>query len=291
VLVARDLHRVREAQVGKPQAYGFSLGSPNKEVPPNFAWTRWHVRPMDAVGRLLWLLASLGGVLAAAPVLDWAAARGVPAREGGGAGRQLRWLDRLLAPIARRPFGILVAAELKPWLRDRRAWWWLLAVVALGLQAFGAPKAMAFGLLLAWALPIDLLGRIGQQEHERRTGALVFTAAGIAPRLLAARFAVGLLLLLVLSAPALLRLPAPGALAVFAVAASLASWGLALGAVTRNPRLFELLLLGALYAALQGAAIFDVGTAGAAATAARHAWGLLPAWVLLAWAWPRLARA
>jgi hypothetical protein len=290
VLVARDLHRVREAQLGTPQSYGFTLGSPNKDVPPNFAWTRWQVRPMDAVGRALWLLLSLAGVLAAAPLLDWAAAR-VPARERAGAGRRLRWLDRALAPIARRPLGILVAAELKTWLRDRPAWWWLLVVVAFGVQAFAAPKGLAIGLLLAWALPIDLLARIGLQERDRRTGGLVFTASGIVPRLLAARFAVGLFLLLALSLPALLRVSAAGALAVLAVAASLASWGLALGAVTRNARLFELLLVGAVYAALQGAAIFDVGVAGAMATATRHAWGLLPAWLLLAWAWPRLARA
>jgi hypothetical protein len=42
--------------------------------------------------------------------------------------------------------------------------------------------------------------------------------------------------------------------------------------------------------ALQGAGIFDVQT-GALVTAARHGLGLLPAWLLLAWAWPRLARA
>jgi hypothetical protein len=158
-------------------------------------------------------------------------------------------------------------------------------------RLFAAPKGLAIGLLLAWALPIDLLARIGLQERDRRTGGLVFTASGIVPRLLAARFAVGLFLLLALSLPALLRVSAAGALAVLAVAASLASWGLALGAVTRNARLFELLLVGAVYAALQGAAILDVGVAGAMATATRHAWGLLPAWLLLAWAWPRLARA
>jgi hypothetical protein len=290
VLVARELQRVRSEQTGKEQPYGFTLGSPNRDVPPNFAWKRWEVRPVDALGRALWLLFSVLGVLAAAPLLDWAAARGLSTPQARGAGRRLRWLDRALAPLARRPLGILVAAELKGGLRDRRAWWWLLVLLAFGLQAFAAPKVMAIGLLLAWALPIDLLARAGLQELERRTGALVFTARGIVPRLLAARFLAGFVLLLALSVPALLRLPAHGALAVVAVAASLASWGLALGATTRNPRLFELLLLGALYAALQGAAIFDV-RAEASATAAMHLLGLLPAWALLAWAWPRLARA
>ena len=290
VLVARELQRVRSEQTGKVQPYGFTLGSPNRDVPPNFAWPRWEPRPMDAAGRALWLLLSVLGVLAAAPVLDWAAARGVGARERSRSGRRLRWLDRLLAPIARRPLGILVASELKGALRDRRGWWWLLVLLSLGLQAFASPKVMAVGLLLALALPIDLLARGGLQELERRTGALVFTARGIVPRLLAARFTAAFALLLALTLPALLRLPAQGALAVVAVAASLASWGLALGALTRNARLFELLLVGALYVALQGAGIFDVQT-GALVTAARHGLGLLPAWLLLAWAWPRLARA
>lgn len=290
ILVARDLQRVRTEQTGKEALYGFTLGSPAKGAPPNFEWPRWDVRPMDAAGRALWLLLSIAGVLAAAPLLDWAAARGLGARQGTGAGRRMRWLDLLLSPVARRPLGILVAAEAKTWLRDRRLWWWALALLALGLQAFASQKVMAVGLLLAWALPIDLLARIGLQELERRTGALVFTARGIVPRLLAARFAVGFLLLLVLSLPALLRLPMAGMLAVVAVTASLSSWGLALGALTRNPRLFELLLLGALYGALQGAAVFDVGAA-APATLAMHLTGLLPAWILLAWGWPRLARA
>lgn len=290
VLVARDLQRVRSQQTGKLQPYGFSLGSPNHDMPPNFAWKTWQVRPMDAVGRALWLVLAVLGVLAAAPLLDWAAARGAGARERSRAGRRMRWLDRVLAPLSRRPLGILVAAELKAALRDRRAWWWLLVLLSFGLQAFAAPKAMAIGLLLAWALPIDLLARGGLQELTHRTGALVFTARGIVARLLGARFLVGFGLLLALSTPALLRLPFAGELALLAIAASLASWGLALGALTRNPRAFELLLAAALYGALQGAALFDVGVA-APATAQWHLWGLLPAWGLLAWAWPRLARA
>jgi hypothetical protein len=284
------LHRVREAQTGKPQAFGFSLGSPNDHRPPNFEWRRWQVRPMDVLGRALWLLASVLGVLAAAPLLDWAASRGLASRQRRGSGRRLRWLDRLLAPIAKRPLGMLVVAEAKPWLRDRALWWWALALLAIGLQALGSAKAMAMGLLLALALPMDLLARIGLQEVERRTGALVFTAQGIVPRLLAARFAVSVGVLVALCLPTLLRLPVYGSLAALAVITSLASWALALGVVTRAPRLFELLLATTLYMALQGSAIFDVG-AGAAATLIRHGWGLLPAWALLAWGWPRLARA
>ena len=301
VLVARDFHRERVARTGQPQAFGFSLGAPNSaKSPANFQWTRWQVRPMDVLGRAVWFLLSIAGVLLAAPALDWAAARGLSTRAGTGSGRGLRWLDRLfdrlfdrlLAQVTRRPLGMLVAAELRAWLRDRQLWWWLLALLSMGVQAFGSPTAMANGLLLAWVLPLDLLGRGVLQEQERRTGALVFTASGIVPRLLAARFVVGFSVLVALSLPALVHVshtPMAG-LALLAICASIGSWGLALGALTRNPRLFELALVAALYMATQGATLFGLGTA-APATAGLHVLGLLPAWLLLAWAWPRLARA
>ena len=53
---------------------------------------------------------------------------------------------------------------------------------------------------------------------------------------------------------------------------------------------FELLLVATFYAAVQGAGLYDVG-AGAQATLRLHGMGLAAAWVLLAWGWPRLARA
>ena len=65
--------------------------------------------------------------------------------------------------------------------------------------------------------------------------------------------------------------------------------GLCLGALCRNARPFELLLIGTVYVCLQGATVFAVGTH-PLATLTTHAIGLLPAWLLLSWAWPRLAR-
>ena len=72
------------------------------------------------------------------------------------------------------------------------------------------------------------------------------------------------------------------------VCASIASWALCLSAVCRNPRPFELLLLVAAYLSSQSAPIFDISLA-PQATAAWHAVLMLPAWMGLAWAWPRLA--
>ena len=294
VMVARDFHRVREAQTGLPRKFGFSVGNGGlRKAPVLFEWKSWTVRPMDAFGRLLWLLFALGGVALAAPLLDWAAARGAGAqRAGSDAGSRLRWLDRLLDPLARGGAASLAVAEMKMALRQRHAWWWLALLVAMALQALAPGKGMQAGLLLAWLLPLDILSRSVLRESVHGTGGLVFSAPGILWRLIATRFSAGFVLLLVLGLPATLRLAADvplAPLAAIAVSASISAWGLALGALCRNPRPFELLLVGAAYAALQGASLFDLET-DAGATLAWHGLGLLPAVLSLAWAWPRLAR-
>ena len=294
VMVARDIRRVRMEQTGKPQGFALSLGSPRPDAGPVvFAWKQWNVRPMDVLGRALWLLFALTGVALAAPVLDWAAARGAPAAKLLlRSGSRLRWLDRLLAPFARGPFGVLAVAELKLSLRERRRWWWLTALVALGLQAFGSAEALRIGMLLAWLLPLDVLSRAILRETEHRTGELVFTAAGMRGRLLGVRFACAMVLVLGLGLPGIARLAvsAPAsALAALLVAASIVSWGLCLGALCRNPRPFELLLVFGLYLGMQGAPLFDPA-AHAQLAALWHGVALLPAWLALAWAWPRLAR-
>jgi hypothetical protein len=294
VMVGRDFNRVREQQTGKEQDFGYTVGHVGtKKEPVRFEWKAWSVRPMDVLGRALWLLFALAGVLAAAPLLDWAAARDSgSAKTRSLAGSRLRWLDRLLDVFARGRVGLLAVAELKSALRRRRVWWWLAALVAFGLQAFGSGLAMQAGMLLAWLLPLDILARSILQEKEHGTGGLVFTAPQALPRLLAARFAVGFALLLLLTLPGVLRLLATtpiAALAAITVSASIASWGLCLGALCRHARPFELILVAAAYAALQGAPLFDLDVS-PQVTLLWHALALLPAWLALAWAWPRLAR-
>jgi hypothetical protein len=294
IMVGRDFHRVREQQTGAPQAFGYTVGHAGiKKAPVRFEWKSWPVRAMDVFGRLLWLLFALAGVLAAAPWLDWAAARGAgSAKARSRAGSRLRWLDQLLDRFARGRVGILAVAELKSALRRRRVWWWLAALVAFGLQAFGSGMAMQTGMLLAWVLPLDILARSVLQEKEHGTGGLVFAAPDILRRLLAARFAVGFALLLVLTLPGVLRLLATApiaALAAIAVSASIVSWGLCLGALCRHARPFELVLIVAAYLGLQGVPLFDLETR-PQLTMFWHALALLPAWLTLAWAWPRLAR-
>jgi hypothetical protein len=294
MVAARDFQRVRSEQTGKVEDFGFSIGSSRADDGvTTFAWKSWQPRPMDLLGRALWLAFALGGVLLAAPLLDWAAARGSNAKARSTAGRRLRWLDLLLRPFARGAFGVLAVAEFKLALRERRLWWWLAALVLLGVQLFASAKGMHAALLLAWLLPLDLLARGVLREREHGTGALVFTAPRVLGRLLAVRFVVGLALLLALSLPGLLRLLANeplSALAAFAAIASIASWGLALGALLRNARPFELLLVGSIYVGLQGAPLFALSAA-APSTLLWHGAALLPAWALLAWSWPRMACA
>jgi hypothetical protein len=294
VVAARDFHRVVSAQTGKPQEFGLNLGGPRRPADALvFDWKQWTPRPMDLVGRLLWLALALGGVLLAAPLLDWAAARGAKPRTAGShAGARLRWLDTLTRPFARGAFGVLAVAEFKLVLRERGRWWWLAAAVLLGIQAFGNEEGVRVALLLAMALPLDLLARGILREREHATGTLVFTAPRMLGRLLGVRFAVGMALVLLLTLPGLLRMIAFAPMAVPAglvVAASLVSWGMCLGALTRNPRPFELLLVMSVYLGLQRAPLLDLSQQ-PQSTLLWHACALVPAWLLLAWAWPRLAR-
>ena len=294
LVAGRDFHRVRVAQTGAPQPYGFGLLSPQATKGAHrFEWRSWSVRPMDVLGRLLWLVIALAAVLSAAPWLDRAAAR-VPASGGlkGAAGSRLRWLDVLLRPFARGTLGTLTVVELTAGLRERRAWWWAALAIAFGLQAFGDARVMSTGLLLGWLLPLDMLARGILREREHRTAALVFASQGAVWRLLAARFLVAVLVLFGTTLPGLLRLLATspeGALAVTIIALSIASCGIAFGATCRSARPFELALVAAIYVALQGAAIFDVGT-GAGATIVWHAFAIVVAWIATTIAWPRLAR-
>ena len=295
VVAARAIQAHREAQTGETFPLGLNVGMQVRdEGIERFEWREWNVDARQMPGRALWLALALALVVAAAPLLDWAASRGLrvtTAKDNDG--RALRWLDRVLTPFARGPVGILVTAELSLALRQRRVWWWLAALGALIAQAVAPDKGLQVALLLAWLLPLDVLARALLRERDHGTGGLVFTAPGVTWRLAVARWLVSATLLTLLSLPGLVRLAitAPeGALAVVAIILSLATWGLAAAALFRNPRPFELAMVACAYVGVQGAAVFDLAVA-PLSTAMGHGLALLPALALLVALWPRMTGA
>ena len=224
-------------------------------------WTHWDVGAIALGTRAFWLGAALALLALAVPLLDRCASHlGTPGRAAS-SGWRLRWLDWLLAPLERWGSGALVAAELRLVLRGRRWWWWLALVGLFGMQAFADPKGMSIAVILSWIMIIDVFARLVLRERETRTGGLVFTAASARLKLPVARAVVSIGLAWAVTLPAMLRMALSEpvvALATLAVGASLALWGMAIGALSRNGRPYELLMLVVGYGGMQGAAMINV---------------------------------
>ena len=224
-------------------------------------WTHGEVGATALGTRAFWLGAALALLALAVPLLDRCASHlGTPGRAAS-SGWRLRWLDWLLAPLERWRSGALVAAELRLVLRGRRWWWWLALVGLFGMQAFADPKGMSIAVILSWILFIDVFARLVLREQETRTGGLVFTAASARLKLPVARAVVSIGLAWAVTLPAMLRMALSEpvvALATLAVGASLALWGMAIGALSRNGRPYELLMLVVGYGGMQGAAMINV---------------------------------
>jgi hypothetical protein len=225
-------------------------------------WERWDLDAAGVQTRVFWLGVALALLGLAVPLLDRCASRLGRAGRSRTSGWRLRWLDWLLAPVERwLPGGALAAAELRLVLRQRRWWWWLALLVVSGVQAFGAPKGMSIAVIFAWLLLIDVFARLVLREQETGTAGLVFTAASARLKLPAARAIVSIGLAWVVTLPAMLRMAASEptiALGTLVVGASIALWGMAVGAVARNGRPFELVLLAVGYGGMQGAALLNV---------------------------------
>lgn len=283
-------------QLAEPLQSGFCMGCALAgRTPKTFRWTSWQVAWSALAGRAFWLLFALAAVACGAPFLDRAAARtgatGAARTQGGG--RRLAWLDLLLAPLQRFGAGALVAAETQRNLRQRPLWWWCAMLAAAGAGALAPMPAAAVAVLASWMLLLDLYSKAALHERESRTGAIVFSAPGASRRVLLARWTMLAAGGCVATLPALLRFAfeAPlTALAMLAVSVSLATWALALGAVTRNPRAFELLACCCAYVALNGAPLLNVAVAPLWTTVSHLA--MLPlAAALLWWGWAGLRRA
>lgn len=241
---------------------GLSVGTHPLEgrAPVLFDWTYWDVGADLLAARGFWILLAAVALLAAAPLLDRFAAHRGGARAASTEGRRLRGLDVLLAPLRRSAFGALVGAEAQLVLRPRRRRWFVAMAAVYVAQAVAPEKGLVAAILAGWLLSMDVFGRAVLRELDTRTGALVFTASGMRSRLLAARLIVAITLAWAVTAPAMFRLAmqAPGtALAIAAAGVSIAVWGLALGALFRNARPFELVLVASAYASLQGALVLN----------------------------------
>lgn len=291
---ALEAQAARQADVKAPkkdESLGLSVGTQDLEGkhPLLVDWPQWNVSSGIFVARVFWLGLAIVVLLAATPLLDRFAAHAGASATARTRGASLRWLDRLLAPLQRGTHGTLLAAELRLALRSRRWWWWLGMTIAFIVQLAAPDKGLVAAILAGWMLSLDLFSRLVLREHDTRTAALVFTAPAMRTKLLATRVAMAIGLAWAVTLPALLRLsmqhPA-AAICTLIAGISIALWALALGALFRNPRPFELSLLVAGYISLQGALILDTLSA-PQTTALWHA-ALLPlAGTVLLMSWRR----
>lgn len=294
-LASRDIRAVLAVTHPGLEIGGLNIGMSIVEGEiGSFDWPSWSPGGMDIVGRLLWPLSCLVGLLALAPLLDWSAARTAsPADHSkGGAGLRLRWLDPLLWPLERFAFGRLFAAEMKLVLRQRPLHWWLFALGAAGLQLFAAGEGQAAGVVLGWLLLLDVFSRAVLREQDGATASLLLSAPNARWRLLGVRITVALGLAVLVVSPAALRdlVAQPTAVvALLALAATVALAGLGLGALCRNPRPFEIAFALMAYIGLQNDALFNPYPQ-PQWTAAVHA-VLVPLWLAMMWlGWLRLTR-
>lgn len=276
-------------RIAGDQTPGLSVGTTALEgARPMLAdWPHWNVTGDTLRGRLFWLAGALVLLLAASPFLDRFAARTSAARTHNARGASLRWLEWLLRPLQRSTHGTLLAAELRLVLRSRRWWWWLAMAITFIVQLAAPAKGQAIAIMAGWVLSLDVFSRLVLREHDTRTAPLVFTAPAMRTRLLGTRVAMAIGLAWAVTLPALLRLSVidPGAaVATLVAGAAVALWGLALGALFRNARPFELALLTCAYVSAQGALVLDTLVA-PQTTLAWHAASLPMAVALLLWAW------
>ncbi|MGY3264391.1 ABC transporter permease subunit [Lysobacter sp. HA35] len=274
---------------------GVSIGGESLQGKPLvlFDWTHWDVGMDVLAARGFWLALAVIVLLAATPLLDRCAARRGSARSRSTDGRSLRWLDGLMTPLGWSRFGALVSAEVRLALRPRRRLWFVAMLGIFIAQVFAKDLGLVAAILAGWLLSMELFSRAVLREHDTRTGALVFTASNMRNRLLAARVVVGIGMAWLVTLPALLRLGVQQPMAALAVAVagvSIALWGLALGALFRNPRPFELVLIACAYVSVQGALVFNALT-NPGAMLMGHAVALPLAAALLVGAWrPLVAR-
>ena len=156
--------------------------------------------------------------------------------------------------------GRLITGELRILLKSASPWWWAgaatIAVTGLAVPVDNVPGA----LLAAWIWPILLWSRLGAQRVVDGVDTLLDAYPGVRPQLVAEWMAGVVLSMLTGAAPLLRFLIAQDGAGVAAWldgALVIPSLALALGALSRGPRLFQIAYLSVWYLVVNGIAAFD----------------------------------
>jgi hypothetical protein len=163
---------------------------------------------------------------------------------GTAVGTAVRPATGRLTPAARAlPLGRLVAGEFRVLLGGVPLWWLLGALAVAVVAAIAPTSAVANPLLpLAWLWPVLIWSRLGTQRFTHQVDPLIVSAPAARRRLLAEWLAAALLTAAVGLLP-LVRFAAAGEYASvtrwLAAVAFIPTLALALGTLSRGPRLFQ----------------------------------------------------
>ena len=217
------------------------------------------------LGRLSWLAAALGiAALAALPFDRFDPARASVSQKDSPLKRFLSirkkqtaepaFVDTVkvqLSPLAdrvsRSRFASLLVAELKLMLKGH-PWWWYAAAAFISLLGLaGPPGGGAITPQLAVLWPVAAWSWLGTRENSFDTAKLIFSSTHPLKRQMWAAWSAGVLLALVALTPVSLRLAIEGEagrLSAFVAAALfIPSLAMALGSLSKSPRLFEVVYL------------------------------------------------
>lgn len=237
-------------------------------------WPRWAYR---------WTWVAVAALLVAAvavpfrrfdPVIETREVARAPSPGAGAATARRRLSIPTIATVS--PRLTLLQSELRLLLLGRSRWWWLVTG-ALFVASAAAPLAVSHRYILPglWFWQILALSQLGSREVGARTTEIVFTAPRPLARQLLAALGAGVLLLLALGLPVLVRellAGSPtGALGVVAGAAFLPAMALALGTWTNGGKVFELLFTIIWYGAMNDAPPLDFAGALASTQGAQTA--------------------
>jgi hypothetical protein len=224
----------------------------------------------DSLGRGAWVLLSLLGIYLASLFLAQAATKNkqVSLAFDKERGATLAWMTKLLSPLQNSQWGILLSSELMTILRTRNLFWWLAIFIVWFIQIFGDLSAnpmrlftLVMGVAGAWLLLLDIFSRTVLRDIETNTHGFIFTSISASYKILQVRLSAVLLLTWVCTLPAILRTLIIEPLVAFNIVilgATMVVLAMSLGALSRNPRLFELLACVCIYMTYEGLPFINV---------------------------------